>query len=143
MTCYKTYFHLCISHQDQTITFPTETNAAVHQLQITPFSVGIMPIKDGMHTTFPVPVLPSDDHPSLRRPSTWTPPMGGWVLGLGAALLYGFCSTSMAFANKGLLSSYGFSYQATLMAFQMAFTIVALEVLRYVGTVNIPRYSFR
>jgi solute carrier family 35 protein len=62
--------------------------------------------------------------------------------GLAAALLYGACSTSMAFVNKAVLTSLNFHYPFLIMIGQMIFTIVLLEVLSLLKKIELPKYTF-
>ena len=61
--------------------------------------------------------------------------------GLLVAVIYGTSSTSMAFINKILMTTYGFNFQFVLMFVQMAFTTFVLELLRGTGRVSLPRYT--
>ncbi|XP_064641116.1 putative UDP-sugar transporter DDB_G0278631 isoform X2 [Lineus longissimus] len=61
--------------------------------------------------------------------------------GLAAALLYGACSTSMAFVNKAVLSSLNFHYPFLIMIGQMIFTILLLEVLSLFDKIKLPKYT--
>ncbi|XP_014677618.1 PREDICTED: solute carrier family 35 member D3-like [Priapulus caudatus] len=61
--------------------------------------------------------------------------------GIGAAVFYGVCSSSMAFLNKAVLNTYGFNYPFFIMTLQMLFSVVVLEALRLTNKVNIPAYS--
>lgn len=63
-------------------------------------------------------------------------------VGLLVAIIYGTASTSMAFINKLLMTTYGFNYQFFLMFVQMLFTVVVLEMLRTSGRITLPRYTF-
>ena len=58
------------------------------------------------------------------------------------AVCYGACSITMAFANKALLTLFLYDYEFFIMASQMAFTVVVLEVLRLSVRVNLMRYNF-
>lgn len=62
--------------------------------------------------------------------------------GLVIAFLYGFCSASMAFANKAVLSSYNFDYPFFLVTCQMVFAIILLESLRLAGGTSLVKFTF-
>ncbi|GFT22845.1 hypothetical protein NPIL_274731 [Nephila pilipes] len=62
---------------------------------------------------------------------------------IGSAILYGICSTSMAFANKTVITSYSFDFPFSIMACQMILCILFLEALRINDIINIPKYSLK
>ncbi|PRD29286.1 UNVERIFIED_CONTAM: UDP-galactose/UDP-glucose transporter 7 [Trichonephila clavipes] len=62
---------------------------------------------------------------------------------IGSAVLYGICSTSMAFANKTIITSYSFDFPFFIMACQMMLCILFLETLRINSIVFIPKYSMK
>ncbi|GIY52315.1 hypothetical protein CDAR_207791 [Caerostris darwini] len=62
---------------------------------------------------------------------------------IGSAVLYGICSTSMAFANKTVITSYQFDFPFFIMACQMMLCIIFLEGLRIYNVVYIPKYSLK
>jgi solute carrier family 35 protein len=62
---------------------------------------------------------------------------------LWVALFYFFCSISMNFLNKAVVSSYEFNYPFTIMACQMIFTIVLLDSLRISGNLKMQWYSLQ
>ncbi|GIY21887.1 hypothetical protein CEXT_520981, partial [Caerostris extrusa] len=62
---------------------------------------------------------------------------------IGSAVLYGISSTSMAFANKTVITSYQFDFPFFIMACQMMLCIIFLEVLRIYNVVYIPKYSLK
>ncbi|KAG8185711.1 hypothetical protein JTE90_000700 [Oedothorax gibbosus] len=62
---------------------------------------------------------------------------------IGSAILYGVCSTSMAFTNKAILTSYKFHFPFFIMACQMILCVIFLEILRITQLSNIPKYSLK
>ena len=64
-------------------------------------------------------------------------------IGVLVAICYGSCSIAMAFANKYLLTMFLYDYEFFIMAAQMLFTVITLEVLRIMGKVNLPRYNIQ
>ncbi|KAG7167246.1 UDP-galactose/UDP-glucose transporter 7-like 1 [Homarus americanus] len=60
---------------------------------------------------------------------------------LGAALLYGTISLSMAFLNKAVMSQYGFNYPFFILSCQMILTVTVLEVMRAFGKFGIPKIT--
>lgn len=58
-----------------------------------------------------------------------------------AAFLYGSCSVSIAFVNKLLMTTYKFDFPVFIMAGQMLFTILILELLSIVRVISMPRYT--
>ena len=50
-----------------------------------------------------------------------------------AALFYGFCSISLNFLNKAVVSSYDFNFPFFIMVCQMVTTVLVLDVLRLAG----------
>ena len=58
-----------------------------------------------------------------------------------AAFLYGTCSVLIAFINKLLMTTFAFDYPVFIMASQMLFTIVILEILSFFNKVNMPKYT--
>lgn len=58
--------------------------------------------------------------------------------GFYAALSYGVCSATMAFANKVVMNTYGFNYPFTLMALQM---VVSLAFIRSTLGGKVPPYT--
>ncbi|GBN59451.1 Solute carrier family 35 member D3 [Araneus ventricosus] len=65
------------------------------------------------------------------------------LLSISSALLYGICSTSMAFVNKLVITSYKFDFPFLIMACQMMFCIIFMEVLRMNSAIYIPKYSLK
>jgi len=63
--------------------------------------------------------------------------------GFEVALFYFFCSISMNFLNKAVVSSYNFNYPFTIMACQMIVTIIFLDTLRHFGKLKLPGYNYR
>lgn len=65
------------------------------------------------------------------------------VASILSAVLYGTCSVMIAFVNKLLMTTFEFNYPIFIMASQMLFTIVVLEVLSMplVRIINMPRYT--
>ncbi|KAF8783464.1 uncharacterized protein LOC129962669 isoform X2 [Argiope bruennichi] len=62
---------------------------------------------------------------------------------ISSALLYGICSTSMAFINKLVMTSYKFDFPFLIMTCQMMFCIIFIEFLRMNSAFYIPRYSLK
>lgn len=62
---------------------------------------------------------------------------------IGSAVLYGICSTSMAFTNKTVITSYSFDFPFFIMACQMIICIIFLETLRINEMICIPKYSLK
>lgn len=58
-----------------------------------------------------------------------------------SAVFYGFCSVSMAFINKALMTSYDFDYPVFIMVMQMVFTIFILELLSWLQMIKLPTYT--
>ena len=58
-----------------------------------------------------------------------------------SAVFYGFCSISMAFINKALMTSYDFDYPVFIMVMQMVFTIFILELLSWLRMIQLPTYT--
>ncbi|CAL1291898.1 unnamed protein product [Larinioides sclopetarius] len=65
------------------------------------------------------------------------------LLSISSALLYGICSTSMAFVNKLVITSYKFDFPFLIMACQMLFCITFMEALRMSTLLYIPKYSLK
>lgn len=61
--------------------------------------------------------------------------------GFASALLYMVCSTSMAFINKAVLSSYKFDFPFVIMTLQMVFTIFVLDVLHRFNKIELPKLT--
>ncbi|XP_035221121.1 UDP-galactose/UDP-glucose transporter 7-like isoform X2 [Stegodyphus dumicola] len=62
---------------------------------------------------------------------------------VGSAVLYGFCSTSMAFTNKAVITSFSFNFPFFIMSCQMSLCIIILEVGRLLHLTHIPKYSLK
>lgn len=62
--------------------------------------------------------------------------------GIFAAVFYGSCSASMAFANKALISSYNFDFPFLILLLQMVISVLIVEVLNIVGRAKLPPYSY-
>ena len=62
-------------------------------------------------------------------------------LGLCIALTYGTISTSMAFINKMVLSTYQFNYPIFLMVAQMLTSTLILEALRLTNLIQLPKFT--
>ena len=62
--------------------------------------------------------------------------------GVVIAVLYGITSASMAFVNKAVLTSFGFSYPFFLVTCQMIFSIIMLEALRITKRISLSKYTF-
>ena len=58
-----------------------------------------------------------------------------------SALFYGFCSLSMNFLNKAILSSYSFNYPFFIMASQMFVTILVIQIIKIFSSSSITHYS--
>ncbi|WAQ95743.1 S35D3-like protein [Mya arenaria] len=58
-----------------------------------------------------------------------------------AALLYGTCSVGIAFVNKLLMTTFRFDYPVFIMAAQMGFTIIVLELLSLINVINMPKFT--
>jgi len=58
-----------------------------------------------------------------------------------SALFYGFCSLSMNFLNKAILSSYSFNYPFFIMASQMFVTILVIQIIKNFSSSSITHYS--
>lgn len=58
-----------------------------------------------------------------------------------AAFLYGSCSVLIAFVNKLLMTSYDFNFPVFIMASQMLFTLIVLEMLSAFGVLVMPKYT--
>ena len=58
-----------------------------------------------------------------------------------AALFYGSCSVGMAFINKVLMTTFAFDYPVFIMASQMGFTIVILEILSWLDVIKMPPFT--
>lgn len=69
------------------------------------------------------------------------------VAGHGKALcvasFYFFCSISMNFLNKAVVSSYEFNYPFFIMACQMLVTVTVLDLLRVFKVIQLPAYNLR
>ncbi|RXG56679.1 Solute carrier family 35 member D3 [Armadillidium vulgare] len=63
--------------------------------------------------------------------------------GFIAAVFYALCSTSMAFLNKAVISSYDFNFPFFIMACQMTLSVVFLELMRLSGRIKIPPYTWK
>ncbi|KAB7506390.1 Solute carrier family 35 member D3 [Armadillidium nasatum] len=63
--------------------------------------------------------------------------------GFLAAVFYALCSTSMAFLNKAVISSYDFNFPFFIMACQMTLSVVFLELMRLSGRIKIPPYTWK
>lgn len=61
--------------------------------------------------------------------------------GIVAAVFYGTCSASMAFANKAIMSSYNFDFPFLILVLQMLFSIALVELLMICGWTKLPPYS--
>lgn len=68
-------------------------------------------------------------------------PVNSSVKSTAAAVFYGFCSVSMAFINKALMTSYKFDYPVLIMVMQMVFTIFILELLSWLRMIELPKYT--
>ncbi|XP_054724086.1 uncharacterized protein LOC129234194 isoform X2 [Uloborus diversus] len=66
-----------------------------------------------------------------------------YAASIGSAILYGICSTSMAFTNKAVITSFNFDFPFFIMACQMMICMTFLEVLRILNIINVPKYSFQ
>jgi len=62
---------------------------------------------------------------------------------LGAALLYGFVSSSLTFANKALPSSFDFNYPLFVLMVQMLFLQILLLLVGAAGLLKIPKITTR
>lgn len=60
-----------------------------------------------------------------------------------AAIFYGVCSTSMAFINKTVVTSYDFNFTFFIMACQMICSIISLEILRIANIIQLPKYTLK
>lgn len=60
---------------------------------------------------------------------------------LMTAVFYGFCSGSMNFLNKNVLSSWDFHYPRFLMLFQMIFLAIGIDLLKLAGLVRAHNYT--
>ena len=107
---------------------------------------------DGQHnsmafmedTDHDVDVFPPPSHSSqeiFNEQRTEPRPRKSRFKGFMAALMYCTFSASMAFANKAILSFYHFNFSYFLMFCQMMFTVFALEVMRSLGVIKLPRYT--
>jgi len=63
------------------------------------------------------------------------------VLMIFSAFFYGFCSLSMNFLNKAILSSYSFNYPFFIMASQMFVTIMVIQIIKIFSQSSITQYS--
>ena len=71
------------------------------------------------------------------------PSMVGPSKVLTVAGFYFFCSISMNFLNKAVVSSYEFNYPFFIMACQMVVTVLCLDFLRVVKIIKLPAYSMK
>lgn len=62
--------------------------------------------------------------------------------GVFAAVFYGTCSASMAFANKAIISSYNFDVPFLILVLQMLVSIAMVEILMLCGWNKLPPYTF-
>ena len=60
---------------------------------------------------------------------------------LTTAVFYGFCSGSMNFLNKNVLSSWDFHYPRFLMLFQMIFLAIGIDLLKLTGVLRAHNYT--
>lgn len=60
---------------------------------------------------------------------------------LCVAIFYGFCSGSMNFLNKNVLSSWDFHYPRFLMLFQMIFLAIGIDLLKLFGVIRAHNYT--
>jgi len=61
---------------------------------------------------------------------------------LFTAVFYGFCSGSMNFLNKNVLSSWDFHYPRVLLLFQMIFLAIGIDILKLCGALRAHNYTF-
>merc|ERR1711981_1000025 len=61
---------------------------------------------------------------------------------LTVAVFYGFCSGSMNFLNKNVLSSWDFHYPRFLMLFQMIFLAIGIDLLKMFKFINARKNNY-
>lgn len=63
------------------------------------------------------------------------------MVGLSAALFYGFMSVASVFLNKAIFEVWQYKYPASLVAGQTIFTVIAIMVLTKVGVIKIAKFN--
>ncbi|XP_072049530.1 uncharacterized protein [Amphiura filiformis] len=63
-------------------------------------------------------------------------------MSVSSAIFYGFCSGSMAFLNKTILTSYNFQHPSILLFGQMIFTSIILRSLKTLGYLLLPDVTY-
>ncbi|KAH3862419.1 putative UDP-sugar transporter DDB_G0278631 [Dreissena polymorpha] len=63
------------------------------------------------------------------------------IAAVSSAVLYGASSVAIVYVNKLLMTSFSFDYPVFIMASQMTFTILLLELLSLINIINMPKYT--
>jgi len=72
-----------------------------------------------------------------------TKAMDGQAKSAMVASFYFFCSISMNFLNKAVVSSYEFNYPFFIMACQMVVTVIFLDIFRILRIIKLPVYTLK